>query len=47
MYTYHIIYKIIFILILNYEIAIVQLYDMLVLGQAEIFCLDNYHSGLR
>ena len=46
MYTY-IVYKVIFILILNYEIAIVQLYDMLVLGQAEIFCLGNYHPGVK
>ena len=47
MYTYHIVYKDIFILILNYEIAIVLLHDMLVLVQAEIFCLGNYHPGVK
>ena len=47
MYTYHIVYKDIFILILNYEIAIVLLHDMLVLVQAEIFFLGNYHPGVK
>ena len=47
MYTYHIVYKVIFILILNYEIAIVLLYDMLVLAQVEIFCSGDYHPGAK
>ena len=40
MYTYHKVYKVIFRIRMNYELAIVLLYDMLSIVQAPTYCYD-------